>query len=189
MQRLEVSGAVRPIYRSLGVKRLISLQIVTQLGKYSDYLANWTMSQFLPEEKNHFVLHGVRGPGQLSRYSESLRAGRSGDQIAVEARFPSPLQTGPGTHPVFCTMSTGSFPRVKRPGRGVDHSPSYNADVKERIELCPYSPSGSSWLFQGESHGVQFGSKKRSRLSPRQRDICVAPSYFSCFIDIILFPQ
>jgi len=26
MQRLEVSGAVRPIYRSLGVKRLISVR-------------------------------------------------------------------------------------------------------------------------------------------------------------------
>jgi hypothetical protein len=36
------------------------------------------------------------GPGWLSRYSNSLRAGRSGDRIPVEARFFAPVQTGPG---------------------------------------------------------------------------------------------
>jgi hypothetical protein len=40
-------------------------------------------------------------------------------------------------------MGTGSFPGVKRPGRGVDHPPS--AEVKERVELYIYSPSGPSW--------------------------------------------
>jgi len=46
MQRLEVSGAVRPIYESLGVKRLISYALPTQciyvfcmdLRKNSDYI-------------------------------------------------------------------------------------------------------------------------------------------------------
>ena len=47
-----------------------------------------------------------------------LQAGRSGDRIPVEARFSAPVQTGPGAHPVSCTMGTGSFPRVKS-GRGV----------------------------------------------------------------------
>ena len=32
-------------------------------------------------------------------------------------------QTGPGAHPASCTMGTGPFPGVKRPGRGADHSP------------------------------------------------------------------
>ena len=62
-----------------------------------------------------------RGPGQRSRYSDSLRAGQSGDRIPVEARLSAPVQTGPGVHPASCTMGTGSFPGVKRPGRGVDH--------------------------------------------------------------------
>jgi len=31
------------------------------------------------------------------------------------------LQTGPGAHPLSCTMGTGSFLGVKRPGHGVDH--------------------------------------------------------------------
>ena len=37
---------------------------------------------------------------------------------------------------------------VKRPGRGVDHPPPFSAEVKERIELYLYSPSGTSWPVQ-----------------------------------------
>jgi hypothetical protein len=58
----------------------------------------------------------------LSRYSDWLRAGRSGDRIPVGARFSPPVQTGPGTHPVSCTMGTGSFPGVES-GRGVMLTP------------------------------------------------------------------
>jgi hypothetical protein len=49
--------------------------------------------------------------------------GRSGDRIPVGARFSAPVHTGPGSHPASSTMVTGSFPGVKRPGRGVDHPP------------------------------------------------------------------
>jgi len=50
-------------------------------------------------------------------------------------------QTGPGAHPASCTMGTG----VKRPGRGVNLPPPSSADVKERVELYLFSPSGPSW--------------------------------------------
>ena len=33
------------------------------------------------------------------------------------ARFPAPVQTGPGAHPASCTMGTGSFPGES--GQGV----------------------------------------------------------------------
>ena len=56
-----------------------------------------------------------------ARHSDLLQAGRSGDRIPVEARFFAPVQTGPAAHPASYTMGTGSFPRVKRPGRGNDH--------------------------------------------------------------------
>jgi hypothetical protein len=42
-------------------------------------------------------------------------------------------------------MGTGSCPRVKRLGRGVDHPPPSSTEVKERVELYIYSPSAPSW--------------------------------------------
>ena len=40
-------------------------------------------------------------------------------------------------------MGTGSFPGVKRPGRGVDHPSPPSAEVKEKVEL----PLLSLWAF------------------------------------------
>ena len=51
--------------------------------------------------------------GTAQRYSDSLRAGRSGDRIPVGARSFAPIQTGPGAYPASYTMGTGSFPGVK----------------------------------------------------------------------------
>jgi len=47
-------------------------------------------------------------------------------------------------------MGTGSFPGVKRPGRGVDHPPPFSAEVKERVEIYLCSPLGLRGLFYGE---------------------------------------
>jgi len=52
--------------------------------------------------------YGLDGPGIESR---------------GEARFSTPVKTGPGAHPASYTRGTGSFPGEKRPGRGVDHPP------------------------------------------------------------------
>jgi hypothetical protein len=65
----------------------------------------------------------------LSRYSDWLRAGRSGDRIPVGVRFFAHVQTSPGAHPASCTMGTGSFPGVKRPGRGADNPPPSSTEV------------------------------------------------------------
>jgi hypothetical protein len=47
-------------------------------------------------------------------------------------------------------MGTGSFPGVKKPGSGVDYSPPYSYEVKERVELyLLYSTSGPSWPVIG----------------------------------------
>ena len=78
--------------------------------------------------------------GVAQSVQDSLRAGRSGDRIPVGARFSVPVQTDPVSHPTSYTMGTGSFPGIKRPGRGVDHPPSSSAEVKERVKLSLYSP-------------------------------------------------
>ena len=41
------------------------------------------------------------------------------------------------------------FPGVKRLGRGVDYPPPSSAEVKGRVELYLYSPSGPSWPVLG----------------------------------------
>jgi hypothetical protein len=93
---------------------------------------------------------------KLSRYSDSLRAGRSVDPIPVGARFSAHVQTGPGAYPAYCRMGTGSFPGVKRPGRGVDHPPTSSAEVKERVELYLYSTSGPSWPVIGRTSPLPY---------------------------------
>ena len=60
--------------------------------------------------------------GQRRRYSDWVRAGRSGDRIPVGARFSSPVQIGPGAHPASCTKGTGSFLGIKS-GWGVTMTP------------------------------------------------------------------
>ena len=52
--------------------------------------------------------YGFDGPGIESRWGRD---------------FSAPVQTGPGSHPVSCTMGTGSFPGVKWPGRGAEPPP------------------------------------------------------------------
>ena len=56
------------------------------------------------------------------RYSDSLRAGRSGDRIPVGARISAPVQTGSGDHPALYKMDTRCFSGVKS-GRGVTLTP------------------------------------------------------------------
>ena len=74
---------------------------------------------------------GLRA-GLLSRYSDWLRTGRSGDRIPVGGEIFAPVQTGPGAHPASCTMGTWSFPGGKeRPGRDTDLSHPSSAVVKK----------------------------------------------------------
>jgi hypothetical protein len=75
----------------------------------------------------------------------TLRGGRSGDRIPVEARFSASVQIGLGAHPASYTMGTGSSPGAKRRESCIDHPPPSSAEVKEGIELYLYSPFGPSW--------------------------------------------
>ena len=61
------------------------------------------------------------------------------DGSGIESRlgrvFSASVQTGPGDHQVSCTTATGSFPGVKRPGRGAHHPLPSNAEFEGRLEL------------------------------------------------------
>ena len=54
-----------------------------------------------------------------------------GSNPSREARFSTPVQTGPGAHPASYTMGTGSFLGVKRQGRGFDHPSHLAPRLKE----------------------------------------------------------
>jgi hypothetical protein len=74
------------------------------------------------------------------------------DRPEIESRwrrdFPHPPKPalGPTQPPVW--WAPDLFPEGKRPGRGVNHPSPSSTDVKEKVELYLYSPSGSSWPAQ-----------------------------------------
>ena len=73
--------------------------------------------------------------------------------------------------PILLYIGTESLPGVKRPGHGIDHPPPSNAEVKERVELYLYSPSGPSWPVPGwplplPLHGKTYSTKQLTTSPP-----------------------
>ena len=93
----------------------------------------------------HLYFMGRRSVGIATRYWV--------DGLGIEsrwgARFSASVHTVPGAHPASYTLGAGSLSGVKRPGRGVDYPPPFNAEVKERVELYLYSPFRLSWPVLG----------------------------------------
>ena len=88
-------------------------------GKKGHFMGreNWYVSQIKTTTNTIWQINQtIMGPVQGSQYSDSLRAGRSRYRIPVGARFSAPVHTGPGSHPAYYAMGTGSFPGVKQPG-------------------------------------------------------------------------
>ena len=90
-----------------------------------------------------------------SWYSDSLPSGQSRDGFPVRTTFSAPALGS-------TIMGTGSFPGVKRPGPGIDHPPSSNAKVKERVEL--YLDSNSRPFTAG--YRVKFTAIPFIRIKP-----------------------
>jgi hypothetical protein len=71
----------------------------------------------------------------------------AGDRVPVVARFSALVQTGPVAHPASCTMGTGSFPGVKRPGHDVDHPPHLAPRLKKEYSYTCTPLLGFRGLF------------------------------------------
>ena len=85
------------------------------------------------------------GPGERSRYSDSLRAGRSWDGIPLEPRFSVPFRQALGTTQLLLKGYWAYLLGVKRPGRGINHPPHSSAEVNERLGIYLYYPPEPCW--------------------------------------------
>ena len=83
--------------------------------------------------------------GRGSSVGRATRCGMDGPGIesCIGERFSAPVQTGPGAHSVSCALSTGSFPGVKRPGRGADHPTFCRSKVQGKVAV----PLLRLWAF------------------------------------------
>ena len=74
--------------------------------------------QLYSEKLSVCALHQYyyRDHNKVSRYSDTLRAGRSGDRIQVEKKFSTHVQKGPGTEPSILYNGYRVFPGGKAVG-------------------------------------------------------------------------
>jgi hypothetical protein len=111
---------------------------------YSIHLhISWRQKQEVPPKLTDTTVAVILFSDRMHHLGWTVR-----DWIPVGVRFFAHVQTGPGAHLASCTMGTGSFQGINRPGRGADHPPPSSAGP-EWVELYLYSPSGPSigWTF------------------------------------------
>ena len=87
--------------------------------------------------------------GRDSSVSIPTCYGLGGSRIEsrLGGRFSELVQTGPEAHPASCTMDTGSFPGVKRPGRGAENPPHLSSKVMKELSYTSTHPLGLSGLL------------------------------------------
>jgi hypothetical protein len=67
--------------------------------------------------------------------------------ILNEAKYSTPIQTGPEAHQDSYISGTVPYTGSEWPAYGVNHPYPSTTEVIERVELYLYSPSVPSWQF------------------------------------------
>jgi hypothetical protein len=134
-----------------------------------------------------------RGGGTICRYASAVgqdssvgiatcyRLDGPGFESHWGVRYYAPIQTGPGAHPASYTL--GLYWGAQRPGRSADHPPPSSDEVKERVELYMYSPSGASWPVIGWTFYVSVMWRKGCILLEIQSWLSIAHVcvYLNCY--------
>ena len=85
--------------------------------------------------------YGLDGPGIHFRWGRD---------------FPRPSRPALGPTRTSLKWETALFPGVKWPGPGANHPLPSSAEVKERVQLYLYYPSGPSWSVLGRTLPLPF---------------------------------
>jgi hypothetical protein len=96
----------------------------------------------VPLSHKYVGLHFSSPPGLDARTVQPVASRFTDSATRWGARFSAHVQTGPGAHPASCTMGNGSFPGVKRPGRGADHPRPPSAEVENEYSYTSTPPLG-----------------------------------------------
>ena len=124
------------------------------LGRWSVATCLLGLRVRIPQGAWIFVLCFVSTDKMQNARQSTLKTITDGVQSTREHKKKS--RPAPGTHPSSWTWIPRLFPGVKRPGRCVNHPPSCSSEVKERVELYLYSPSGPSWPVLGRHLPLPF---------------------------------
>jgi hypothetical protein len=132
---------------SVAIPLHVSGLLLVQHQEVTMYIcSNWYMLYFRPAKR---YIQYMCGPGSSDGIATGYGLGGPGIESRWGARFSAPVQPGPGTHPASCTMGTGSFPGVKRPGRDADHPPPPSAEFENQYSYTSTPPLGPSWPVIG----------------------------------------
>ena len=130
---------------------------ITKRRTEPSHAADFLQKLIAPHQVKRNSLRFIKSEGSLS-YSHQSAICLSSKSKLIQSTNPCGgdiFRTRPnrpwGPSSLLYDRHRVSFPRVKRPGRGANYPPPSSAEVKERVALYLYSPSGPTWPLLGRN--------------------------------------